>query len=244
MKKGRMIIRDITIISFDVGFTLIYPDPPIGEVYTYIAKGFGYSLDKKKVQQRFIETWQRMNIQTRGRSKDNVQASEQRSLVWWREIFQQSTGDIISPEDMEPLFNACYNAYASGSYWKIYQDVLETLRNLQSRGYRLVVLSNWDHRLLTTLHDLQLDTFFEKIYISTLIGHAKPDPGAFLHILKDLGIPASSLLHVGDTVEEDIVGAMKAGVRSVLVKRHSDSSPPDHSIPAVLSLRDLLSLLS
>ncbi|MGA1824292.1 MAG: HAD-IA family hydrolase [bacterium] len=235
--------RHIQIISFDAGFTLIYPDPQVGEVYTHIAKRFGYSLDKAKVHTRFVETWTQMNSQNRGRLKDNAQASEQRSFQWWREIFQQAIGDIISPEDREPLFNACYHAYASGSYWKIYPDVLETLRDLQSRGYRLVILSNWDSRLLRTLRDLKLHTYFEKIYISTLIGHAKPNPGAFLHIVKDLAIPSSALLHVGDTVEEDIAGAVNAHVRSILVKRQADSPFPDRSVKAVVSLRDLVSLL-
>jgi putative hydrolase of the HAD superfamily len=107
-------------------------------------------------------------------------------------------------------------------------------------GFRLVVLSNWDRRLLRTLKDLRLDDFFEKIYISTLIGYAKPNFGAFQHVLDDLKVSPQEILHVGDTLEEDILGAQQANIRAVCIDRRGKSRPNPGETPVISSLVELL----
>jgi putative hydrolase of the HAD superfamily len=173
---------------------------------------------------------------------ENAQADEQRSYRWWREIFGQSVGDIIASADLNPMFDLCYHEYAKGKYWQLYPEVEETLDTLHSKGFRLVVMSNWDHRLDQTLKELELYRFFEKIYISTRIGYAKPDPKAFRHILEDLNIPANTLLHIGDTLQEDIIAAQEAGVQSILLDRRGKYAAA--SLPANLPRISRLSELT
>jgi putative hydrolase of the HAD superfamily len=223
-------LRDgIGTISFDVGFTLIYTDPPVGEVYADVAGRFGYRLDGGEVHQRFKATWKEKNGANRLKRDGNAQADETRSYRWWKDIFSQAIGDTIKPGDLDPMFDLCYHEYAKGKYWKLYPEVRETLTRLRSGGFRLVVLSNWDHRLNRTLKELELEPFFDKIYISSQIGFAKPDPDAFRHVLSDLGIKPHALLHVGDTLQEDIAGAREAGIPSVCIDR--DGKYPAAAIP-------------
>jgi len=118
--------------------------------------------------------------------------------------------------------------------------VCHTLTTLRSLGFRLVVLSNWDHRLLQTLKDLELDRFFEKIYISTGIGYAKPDPRAFRYVIEDLKLPEQALLHVGDTLEDDILGARKANIQPVCIDRRGKYQSMAEQIPIISSLSELL----
>jgi HAD superfamily hydrolase (TIGR01509 family) len=94
--------------------------------------------------------------------------------------------------------------------------------------------------LLQTLKDLQLDRFFEKIYISTRIGYAKPAPRAFLYVIEDLKIPKQTLLHVGDTLADDITGAQKADIQSVLIARRGNYQSIPGQIPVISSLSELL----
>jgi putative hydrolase of the HAD superfamily len=114
------------------------------------------------------------------------------------------------------------------------------LTTLGSMGFRLVVLSNWDRRLLRTLKDLRLDGFFEKIYISTLIGYAKPDPQAFQYVMDDLKISPQEILHVGDTLDEDILGAQQANIRVVYIDRMGKNKSIPREVPVISSLAELL----
>lgn len=234
-------LENIEVISFDVGFTLIYTEPPVGDVYAGVAARFGYSFNGEDIQARFMDAWTKQSALNREKRADNALADEERAYEWWKQIFKESIGDVLPPGDLEKVFKMCFDEYAKGGYWRLFPDVEETLTALRSRGYRLVVLSNWDHRLNQTLNELELDRFFEKIYISTLIGHAKPDPGAFRHVIDDLKVPAEFILHVGDTLEEDIYGAREAGVRGVCIDRKKRYRAMGDQIPIISNLAELLS---
>ncbi|NIM10987.1 MAG: HAD-IA family hydrolase [Candidatus Aminicenantes bacterium] len=236
----RKLLKGIRVISFDVGFTLIKTEPPVGEVYATIAARFGFHLNPEETHSRFRKTWVKQNELNRQKTTDNALADEERSYQWWKGIFKESIGDTIPPEDLETVFKVCYQEYAKGEYWRIYPEVCRTLTTLRSRGFHLVVLSNWDHRLLRTLKDLQLDRFFEKIYISTRIGYAKPDPRAFLYIIEDLKIPKQALLHIGDTLEDDIIGAQKANIQCVCIDRRGKYQSIPGPVPIISSLSELL----
>lgn len=223
MNMPSVFTENIKVVSFDVGFTLIYTEPPVGNVYTEIASRFGYSLEPAIVHQRFMEIWKQKNGQNRAKTTGNPQSNEKEAFNWWKEIFTYSTGETISPQDRNVMFKVCYDEYANGQYWRIYPEVPDTLVQLRERQFKLVVLSNWDRRLHQTLHELRLDQYFDKIYISTEIGHAKPDPGAFRHICRDLNISPQALMHIGDSPGEDVAGALSAGVSAILLDREGRS---------------------
>lgn len=233
-------LEGIEVVSFDAGFTLIYPEPPVGEAYAAMAARFGYRLPEREVHARFVKVWLERNASNRALRADNAMADEGRSYLWWKGIFVDSIGDMLAPGDIDPIFQVCFEEYARGEYWAIYPDVLPLLSGLRERGCRLVVMSNWDHRLHRTLQDLGLTPLFENVYISTLIGYAKPDPAVFHHIINDLGVPASSLLHIGDSLEEDIAAAQKAGIRSLLIDRQGKYSSLPVQVPVLSSLTQVL----
>jgi putative hydrolase of the HAD superfamily len=137
------------------------------------------------------------------------------------------------------MFEHCYNEFAKGDYWKLYPDVKVSLETLREKGYRLVVLSNWDKRLLRTLNELKLDNYFERIYISTLIGAAKPDPSAFQYMIKDLNVAPAEVLHIGDSPEEDITGALGAGIRPLCIDRNGNCTDGNSEFPIISSLSQL-----
>jgi len=233
-------LEGIRVISFDAGFTLIYTEPPVGTVYAKIAGGFGYRLNGEEVHARFRETWKTKSSRHQ-QEKIKALANEKQAYQWWKGIVKESLGEKVDPEDVDDIFSKCFQEYAKGDYWRLYPEVLQTLTALREKGFRLVVLSNWDRRLLRTLKDLRLDGFFERIYISTLIGYAKPNPGAFQHILNDLKVSPHEILHVGDTLAEDILGAQQANIRAVRIDRRGrkSRSTPD-KIPVISSLTELI----
>jgi putative hydrolase of the HAD superfamily len=172
-RKKKRFLEGIRVISLDAGFTLIYTEPSVGSVYAKIASRFGYRLDAKDVHSKFKEIWKIKSTQFQ-KEKMNALANEEHAYQWWRGIVTQSLKNWVAPKDADDIFHTCFQEYAKGDYWRMYPEVLQTLAALRSRGIRLVILSNWDQRLLRTLKDLQLDVFFENVYISTLIGYVKP----------------------------------------------------------------------
>jgi HAD superfamily hydrolase (TIGR01458 family) len=78
----------------------------------------------------------------------------------------------------------------------------------------------------------------------------KPSPGAFAAGLRDLGVPASAALMVGDDIENDVLAAQAVGITGVLVRTGKfreellagAPGTPDHVIGSVGDLPELLGL--
>jgi len=54
----------------------------------------------------------------------------------------------------------------------------------------------------------------------------KPAPSIFQRAIRYLGLPAENILHVGDSFEEDVVGASAVGMGSLLIQRSGRSKDP------------------
>jgi putative hydrolase of the HAD superfamily len=122
-----------------------------------------------------------------------------------------------------------------------YPDAAPALRELRARGLRLVIASNWDCSLADWLAPLGLLDLVDGVVTSADAHAAKPAPAAFAAALSVAGVEASEALHVGDSVENDVVGARAAGIRAVLLWR--DGGPPPDGVEAIRSLTEVGSLL-
>jgi len=122
-----------------------------------------------------------------------------------------------------------------------YPEVPSTLRELRRRGFRLVVVSNWDVSLHERLDELGLAPLLDGAVASAEFGAAKPDRAVFEHALALAGADAARSWHAGDSVEADVEGALGAGLTPVLVARRGEPAPP--GVVAVASLDGLLSVV-
>jgi putative hydrolase of the HAD superfamily len=100
-----------------------------------------------------------------------------------------------------------------------YPDVVPALTGLRDRGLTLVAVSNWDCSLPRVLERCGLDGLLDGTVTSAGAGSRKPDPGIFDAALELASCDPSEALHVGDTAEEDVVGANAAGIRPLLIDR-------------------------
>ena len=122
-----------------------------------------------------------------------------------------------------------------------YPEVPGTLRELRRRGIRLVVVSNWDASLHERLAETGLAPLVDGALASAELGTAKPDPAVFARGLELAGVPADEAWHAGDSPEEDVAGALAAGLTPVLVARDGRPAPP--GVARIAALDGLLSLL-
>lgn len=106
-----------------------------------------------------------------------------------------------------------------------YPEVPAVLEELGRMGVARVVVSNWDVSLHGVLEQTGLAPLLDGAVISAEEGVAKPDPAIFARALRLVGVGPEEALHVGDTAEADVAGALAAGLRAVLVDRDGTGSP-------------------
>jgi putative hydrolase of the HAD superfamily len=67
------------------------------------------------------------------------------------------------------------------------------------------------------LRQCGLDSYFDAIVLSSDVGMRKPDPRLFHLVLSRLEVSEDRAVFIGDTFEDDILGAQQAGLRSLFV---------------------------
>ena len=120
---------------------------------------------------------------------------------------------------------------------------LRVLRALRVQGYTLGLISNTQRSLAEFERHFGLDGLFDVALSSFDHGYMKPHPSIFEEALRQARAQAPEAVMVGDSVPHDIEGALRLGMRGVLVARSgfSRACPPD--IPIIHSLRELDALL-
>lgn len=123
-----------------------------------------------------------------------------------------------------------------------YAEVPEVLRALRERGARLVVVSNWDVSLHDVLAETGLAPLLDGVVTSAELGSSKPAGAIFARGLELAGAGAGEAVHVGDSVEHDVAGALAAGIEPLLLVR--DGAAADAPVPpGVRTIRTLRPLL-
>jgi putative hydrolase of the HAD superfamily len=215
----------IKAVSFDVGGTLIEPWPSVGHIYAEVASRHGLKVfSADELNTRFKTAW---------RARPNFSHSRNA----WEELVTEVFG---GPDSTPPhCFAELYDRFAEPDAWRVYEDVLPILDLLSSREIKLAVISNWDERLRPLLHKLKLHRYFEAFAISFEVGFPKPSPVIFEHAAGKLGLPAISILHVGDSYEMDFAGATSAGFQAIQIHRRSlDASNGIHSLGELVAIID------
>lgn len=119
-----------------------------------------------------------------------------------------------------------------------FPEVAEVLPALRARGLRLVIASNWDCSLPDFLAPLGVLDLVDGVVTSAEAGAAKPAAAVFERALAVAGVEAGDAIHVGDSVENDVAGALAMGIRPVLVWRSDEPEPG--GVETIRSLRALL----
>ncbi len=125
-----------------------------------------------------------------------------------------------------------------------YPDALPTLEALRQSGNTVIIAGNQSKRLNANLEAMDLPV--SKICCGEQWGAQKPTHRFFRRLIREARVDPGDIVYVGDRVDHDILPALDAGVRAVLIRRgpwgHIHSAWPDAArADAVIgSLRALL----
>jgi putative hydrolase of the HAD superfamily len=138
---------------------------------------------------------------------------------------------------LEPALRDQCSMLAQEAWWhgvSLYPDAVPALRALHDGGLRIGVCSNAAYRPASMhgqLAHIGLDSLIDAAVFSGEAGWRKPARQIFEAALSALGARADTTVFVGDRLREDIHGAARARMRTVLIDR-------DGSQPQLLSAVD------
>jgi HAD superfamily hydrolase (TIGR01509 family) len=139
-----------------------------------------------------------------------------------------------------------YREWAACQHFELYADVPAVLRQLADSGLRIGLISN-THRCLASFQShFELQGLIAATVSSSDHGLMKPHPSIFNAALQLLGVAAADAVMVGDSLRQDVEGALAVGMRAVLLNRGDTAAPEvlgDARIPVIRSLTELPDLL-
>jgi HAD superfamily hydrolase (TIGR01549 family) len=227
-------------VFFDVDFTLIYPGPMFnGEGYRAFCERYGIEVDAARFQQAVASAAPVLD------SAADPAYDAEIFVKYTRHIIEQMGGQ---GERLDPCAREIYAEWAACRHFDLYEDVAPMLRRISGAGMRIGLISN-SHRCLASFQaHFELQGLIAGAISSPDHGFMKPHRSIFEAALRLVGVPASEAIMVGDSVSQDIEGALRAGMRAVLVHRGDAAHPraqelASAGVPIVRSLSELPDLI-
>jgi putative hydrolase of the HAD superfamily len=223
-------------VFFDVDFTLIYPGPTFrGEGYRVFCERYGIDVDVSAFTDAVASAAPILDSPA-----DNAYNAEI-FIRYTRHIIERMGG---SGEQVDACAREIYAEWAACQHFELYDDVAPALRALDAAGIRIGLISNTHRCLLSFQSHFELQGLIAAAVSSSEHGVMKPDPSIFRAALEIVRVPAGEAVMVGDSVKQDVEGALGAGMRAVLLHRGVGEHPSERQlagqgIPVIRSLNEL-----
>jgi len=226
----------IRAVFFDVDFTLIFPGPTFqAEGYRRACAAAGIEVDPLRFDQ--------------ATAASSFILDEVEEQIYNHELFVHYTASIIEHmggrgSNVVDVARQIYEQWAVNQHFEMYDDAAPVLRGLQQRGLKVGVISN-SHRSLDAFREhFSLNGLIHVSVSSSEHGYMKPHRSIFDAALERAGASAAESLMVGDSLKHDVEGALKAGMRAVLLRRSGEvpsNLPP--GVPVIQTLAQLDEIL-
>jgi HAD superfamily hydrolase (TIGR01662 family) len=230
----------LSAVFFDVDFTLIYPGPTFqGEGYRSFCARYGMDVDAAKFE---------LAVANAAPLLDGPEDAVYRPdlfIAYTRHIIEQMGGN-------GPQLDACareiYEEWAACRYFELYEDVPAALRALAGAGLRIGLISNTQRCLQSFQSHFELRGLIAATISSFEHGYMKPHPSIFSAALSRIGARPEEAVMVGDSVRQDIEGALAVGMRAIWLRRGGvapacDQELAGRGVPVIGSLRELPNLV-
>jgi putative hydrolase of the HAD superfamily len=228
-------------VFFDVDFTLIYPGPAFrGEGYQAFCATHGIDVDPARFEHAVASAAALLD------NPDETPYHHSIFVGYTRHIIEQMGG---RGEALDACAREIYDEWAACHHFELYEEVPSVLRELASSGVRIGLISN-SHRSLDSFQEhFELRDCIAATVSSPDHGLMKPNPSIFNAALQLVSAKPDEAVMVGDSVRQDVEGALRAGLRAVLLHRSESPSPHagelrQRGVPVIRTLRELPNLLA
>ena len=225
-------------VLFDVGETLVHPAPSFPELFSAVVgvEGHRRSPDavidaSRAVFHRFSEAARDVELWT---------TSPERSARFWKSVYDRMLAQLEIPDDGH-LADVLYATFTDPANYELFDDVEQTLDELEAAGLVLAIVSNFEAWLEELLERLGVRDRFGVRVISGVEGIEKPDLRIFQLALERLSLDPADAMYVGDNPEFDVTPAGALGMTPVLIDRRDRY--PDVDATRITDLREVPSLV-
>jgi HAD superfamily hydrolase (TIGR01549 family) len=222
-------------VLFDIDFTLARPGPELRpEGYVSCGDRHGLALDALRYEDA------RDAALVDLKRHPDLDHDEEIWVAFTERIVVGMGGTQPASHDVAVELTSRWQLHEN---FELYEDVLPVLEELRQAGLKLGLVSNSarDVRDFARHHALAIDAGISSFHH----GKTKPHRSIFTAVLDLLEVAPGEAAMVGDTLEDDIEGALALGMRAVLVDRlglREDFEPrldDLYGLPGVLGLPTL-----
>jgi putative hydrolase of the HAD superfamily len=208
--------KHIKAVFFDAADTLFYINGGLGNVYSSVAAKYGSTPDPKLIKAAFSNAFNSAAPLVFGElTSEDRMLSEKK---WWYRVVENVFEDVGMFDEFDSYFEELFEVFRHGA-WKLFPETQDVLTSLERRGFKLGLISNFDTRVYDVCQMLGIYKYFKSFVISSEAGFAKPSPQIFEIALNEQGVLAEESIHIGDSIEHDILGAKSLGINAVLLDR-------------------------
>jgi HAD superfamily hydrolase (TIGR01509 family) len=222
------------VVVFDLDYTLLRPSDQF-EAPGYVRTGarFGLALDPARWPQ--AERAAYLAVAAR-REATGLVHDDGLLPVIAHAIIEGLGGGPAGPVALTA--QAIIVAWSQAENFGLYDDVLPCLDTLRAAGIRMALLSNaLGHGVEEIVAHFALDGYMDAAVSSADTGAVKPAPRMFSTLFGLLGVSPADAVMVGDSVEDDVKGAVACGCPAILLDRAGRRR--DVTVPRIESLAEL-----
>lgn len=224
-------------VFFDVDFTLIHPGPTFsGEGHRVFCSRYGIDVDPSKFADAVAKAAPVLD------GPEDAPYDPEVFIAYTTKILEGMGG-------RGPKLRECsqeiYDEWAVCHHFELYDDVTPVLTSIADAGVRIGLISNTQRCLTTFQSHFELTGLIAATMSSFEHGRMKPHPSIFEAALARVGADPADAVMVGDSLRQDVEGALRAGMRAILLDRRDN--PPERArelgVPIITSLREVPALL-
>jgi FMN phosphatase YigB (HAD superfamily) len=118
------------------------------------------------------------------------------------------------------------------------EGAISFVRQLRLLGKKTGILSNYSDALFGIVRELEIEALFDWIFPASILGYQKPSLQCFREVERRTEHTRDTLLYIGDSFENDYMGALNAGWKGILFTQR-----PRTGVTSTSSFGELLDLL-
>jgi HAD superfamily hydrolase (TIGR01549 family) len=225
-------MTDLRAVLFDVDFTLAKPGPDLGpDGYRRMGERHSLALDPARYAEARLAAIEHLERHPELDHDDEV-------WIAFTEHIIRGMGGFA--DNARACAVEMTHAWEHSANFELYEDALPVLAELRRLGLKLGLVSNTGRDLdqFVEHHRLEVDAALG----SRAHGKTKPDPSIFRAVLDQLGVEPADAAMVGDSIEDDVDGALAIGMRAVLIDREGRFPDFEPRIDDLLALPAALGL--
>ena len=199
----------VKAVLFDVDFTLARPGPELmPDGYVRCGERHGLALDPARYEHARQEALRDL------KRHPELDHDEEIWIAFTERIVLGMGGEREAAHDVAVELTSGWTRHEN---FVLYEDALPVLERLRAEGLKIGLVSNSarDVHEFARHHALDIDAGISSFHH----GKTKPHASIFRAVLALLDVDPAEAVMVGDTIEDDIEGALALGMHAVLVDR-------------------------